>query len=92
MYILALLFLDEPTSGYEIWIGNSVSFTDCWISARLDAQSAFNVVRFLKKLAAAGQGQVRMLLLCHHKLNPCATLFFHRSMYVVPSLHILTDT
>ena len=42
-----LLFLDEPTSGF-------------------DSQSAFNVVRFLKKLAAAGQA----ILCTIHQPNP----------------------
>lgn len=72
-----LLFLDEPTSG----LGESISFhrrpslhrstvlirVCSLVSA--DGQSAYNVVRFLRKLAAAGQA---ILVTIH---QPNALLF-----------------
>jgi len=58
-----LLFLDEPTSG--------MSIADIILTAGLDAQSAFNIVRFLRKLCDAGQA---ILCTIH---QPSAILFEH---------------
>jgi ABC-type multidrug transport system ATPase subunit len=58
-----LLFLDEPTSGILL-LGN-------YLTVGLDAQSAFNIVRFLRKLCDAGQA---ILCTIH---QPSAILFEH---------------
>ena len=51
-----LLFLDEPTSGlgeYSCNLGIAGHWT--WLIFGLDSQSAYSIVKFLKRLAASGQ-------------------------------------
>lgn len=73
-----LLFLDEPTSGAPASLlrASHAVLTGSSRRAGLDGQSAYNIVRFLRKLAAAGQAilctvhQVR--LLCSPRPPDCS--------------------